>query len=119
MQTLKMRCRSVACLAGLLLLMLTFAYGQAGYEAQLRGTVTDPGGALVPGAAVTLINSATGIRAAAKTNASGVYTFNALRPGTYSLRVEHAGFAPHESEGLVLAVSQQAVLDEIQVIFRP
>ena len=111
MPTLNLHRRRLVFLAGLFLVGSMFGYAQAGYEAQLRGTVTDPAGSLVPDASVALINTATGIRAMAKTNSSGVYTFNGLRPGTYRLRVESKSFAPSEQSGLVLGVSQQAVVD--------
>ena len=111
MPVLNLHGKRLIFLACLFLVGLTIGYGQAGYEAQLRGTVMDPAGALVPGATVALINSGTGIRAVAKTNASGVYTFNGLRPGTYRLRVESTSFAPSEQDGLVLGISQQAVVD--------
>jgi hypothetical protein len=99
------------CATGLLFLAAAPGFGQASFEAQLRGTVTDPAGAVVPEATVILTNTATGIHATGETNVAGVYTFNLLRPGTYNLRVEASGFAPFESKGLVLAVSQQAALN--------
>ena len=111
MAKLKLSFGSVVCTAVLLFTSSSCAFGQSSFEAQLRGTVSDPAGAVVPAATVTLTNTATGIGPTAKTNTNGVYTFNSVRPGTYNLRVEHAGFAPYESKGLVLAVSQQAVLD--------
>jgi hypothetical protein len=103
--------RALVCATGLLFLAVALGFGQASFEAQLRGTVTDPAGAVVPEATVILTNTATGIHATGKTNVAGVYTFNLLRPGTYNLRVEASGFAPFESNGLVLAVSQQAALN--------
>jgi hypothetical protein len=95
----------LAFLAGAIL------YAQAGYEAQVRGIVTDPSGGVVPGATVTLTNASTNIPIAAKTNAQGLYTFNGLRPDRYNLTVASAGFAPSEAKDIVLAVSQQAVID--------
>jgi hypothetical protein len=52
----------------------------------LRGQVTDELGALVVGAAVTLV-AADGSQKTATTNADGVYTINSLAPGAYALRV--------------------------------
>src|SRR2546429_2250599 len=84
---------------------------QSGYEAQIRGTITDPSGALVIGANVTLVNTSTGVPLKTKTNEKGLYTFNGLRPDKYDLLVESSGFRRAESKDIVLAVSQQAVID--------
>src|SRR5579884_2761891 len=86
-------------------------YAQSGYEGQIRGTVTDPAGAAVPGATVRLTNNATGIAVNATTDMQGLYTFNGVRPATYTLLVSAAGFTPFESKDIVLAVSQQAVIN--------
>jgi hypothetical protein len=84
---------------------------QAGYQAQIRGTVTDPQGGVVPGATVTLTDVATGIPVTQKTDSHGSYTFNGLRPGTFNLFVESSGFRRYERRNLTLAVSQQAVVN--------
>ncbi len=86
-------------------------FAQAGYEAQVRGTVTDPDGATVPGATVTLTDATTNIAVAQTTDSHGTYTFNGLRPGTFNLVVESRGFRPYEAKDLKLAVSQQAVVN--------
>ena len=95
----------------ILLAAVLLLHAQAGYEAQIRGTVTDPTGSVIPGATVTLTNASTNIPVISKTNAQGLYTFNGLRPDRYNLVVESAGFARSEAKDIVLAVSQQAVLD--------
>ena len=95
----------------ILLVAAAVLYAQAGFEAQIRGTVTDPSGSVIPGATVTLTNASTNIPAVTKTNTQGIYTFNGLRPDRYNLLVESAGFARFETKDIVLAVSQQAVLD--------
>jgi outer membrane receptor protein involved in Fe transport len=59
----------------------------------LRGTVVDPNGGVVVGATVTVKNEATGTTAPpATTNNEGVFEFNALPPGAYTVTVEAAGF---------------------------
>lgn len=103
--------RTTARVPVILLFAATMLYAQAGYEAQIRGTVTDPTGSVIPGASVTLTNASTNIPVTTKTNAQGLYTFNGLRPDRYNLAVESAGFARSESKNIVLAVSQQAVID--------
>ncbi|HEX6545359.1 MAG TPA: carboxypeptidase-like regulatory domain-containing protein, partial [Bryobacteraceae bacterium] len=86
----------------------TILRAQSGFEGQIRGTVTDPSGAVVSGASVRLTDVATGIETSTTTNESGVYTLNGLRPGTYNLTVEQSGFQMSEMKGLSLAVSQKA-----------
>src|SRR5687768_16113431 len=68
----------------------------------LRGQVTDELGALVVGATVTLV-AADGTQRTATTNNEGVYTFNAVAPGTYTLRVVSPGFTAYEKLDLVIA----------------
>ena len=57
----------------------------------LRGTVTDPQGAVLPGASVTLSNSSNGFSESKKTDRDGVYQFLQLPPGTYTLTVTNSG----------------------------
>jgi hypothetical protein len=76
----------------LLCLSLPAAPVLAQYRASLQGTVTDPQGAVVPGATVTLTDTDTSRTLEAVTNESGVYVFNALAARTYTLAVELPGF---------------------------
>lgn len=84
---------------------------QSTYTAQLTGVVTDPSGAVVPGAKVILTDEATSVSSSFVTDARGIYVFTGIRPATYTIRVEAPNFATTEKKGLVLAVSQQATLD--------
>lgn len=65
---------------------------QAQYRGSIQGAVTDPTGAVIPGATLTLTNNATNYKQTTISNGDGVYTFNALPPGTFTLRAEHPGF---------------------------
>ena len=58
----------------------------------VRGTVTDPTGALIADAKVTLINEATGQTSATVTAKDGTYTFSPVKIGSYVLSVESPGF---------------------------
>lgn len=78
------------CFAAVFLLFAPGAHAQ--FNANLRGTVSDPSGAVVPGATVTLTNKDTNQSQTAKTDASGIYTFNSLGPANYSLTVSATGF---------------------------
>src|SRR5947208_10738264 len=75
----------------------------AQYLASSQGVVTDPQGAVVSGATLTLKNLQTNQTLTATTDENGIYNFNALPPNQYSLAVEKAGF-------------KKRVLDNVSVI---
>jgi hypothetical protein len=86
---------SKICLRALgMLVCLTFAVcsANAQYRASIQGVVTDPQGAVVSGATVTLKNLDTNQTLTATTDDSGIYNFNALAASKYSLTVEKTGF---------------------------
>jgi hypothetical protein len=58
----------------------------------IQGTVTDPSGAVVPGARIVLTEPATGRTQTTLTGSSGFYSFGTLTPGDYQIRVQAAGF---------------------------
>src|SRR5207237_1836564 len=73
---------------------------------EINGTVTDPNGAAVPGAAVKLINQATKGESEATTNQSGYFTFVNLKPASYTLMVETKGFKKSLTNAFALGVSE-------------
>lgn len=75
------------------LLVSVLAFGQA-ETGQVTGTVTDPSGAVVTNAKVTLTNNGTGQTRTAQTSSNGIYTFTNLEPGNYTVTAEGSGFAP-------------------------
>src|SRR5262249_55816092 len=78
----------------------------------LPGTVLDPSGAVVPGAAVTLKNTKTGLVRTETTDERGRYHFIALPVvGEYSVAVELAGFGGEERAGLVFQANSKPVID--------
>ncbi len=86
-----------------------FAQAQAS-TADLIGTVVDPAGAIVPGATVTVKNSATGIERTSTANDQGVYQFIALPPGTYTVTASAATFKTVSIADVKLTVGQRAEL---------
>jgi Carboxypeptidase regulatory-like domain len=62
----------------------------------IQGMITDPSGAVVPGAKVAVISSATGQISTAITTSAGAYSSGALIPGSYLVRVESPGFKTAE-----------------------
>jgi hypothetical protein len=73
---------------------------------QINGTVTDNTGAVVPGASVTISNSATGIVYHAVADGLGAYHVTDLLPGTYTMEVAKAGFATQRIQPFTLIVGQ-------------
>ena len=75
-------------------------------QGTILGHVTDPSGAVIPGAQVTVTNRDTGVATKVTTNGTGDFTAPALNPGNYSVAVEAKGFSRAESTSLVLEVQQ-------------
>lgn len=80
-------------LAVLGLIFSVSAVCHAQFSANVQGTVSDPTGAVVPHADVTLHNVATGVDAHSATNNSGFYRFSSLAPGNYTVDVNASGFS--------------------------
>ena len=107
-----MKAASCLLLCGLLLLAgATEATAQT-FTGGVRGAVSDANG-VIPGVTVVLMNEGTNIARDVVTNASGQYSFPAVAPGTYTLRIELAGFKTHESRGLRIGTQQFVTLDVV------
>lgn len=85
-----------------------FAQGERG---ALNGTITDPNGASVPGAAVSARNIDTGIEIKAVTTDAGVYRLSALPAGNYRISATAKGFRTSVAERVDLAVAQTMTVD--------
>jgi carboxypeptidase family protein/TonB-dependent receptor-like protein len=109
-----MKRRFCACLAILCLCVLVVsnvpAFGQAVYGS-IIGTVTDPQGAAVPGAKVTVIDERKGTKDTATTNDAGNYSVTHLVPDTYTVRVEAPGFKVSEQKGIIVNADAAARVD--------
>ena len=79
-------------------------------NASLSGTVTDPSGAVVPRALVTVQNAGTGLTSTIEASSSGTYTMPNLPPGTYTVTVAKDGFRTSVQSDVVLSVSESATL---------
>ena len=73
----------------------------------VSGTVVDSSNQVVPGATVTLINEATGDSRTAVSGEQGAFTFRAVAPGSYTVKIELTGFRTHEQKKNVLNASGQ------------
>src|SRR5579883_2419115 len=85
--------------ASVALLVGASAYAQLD-TGGITGTVTDPSGAVVPGAKITLTNEATGFAVLATSTSTGTYSLNAIRPGVYTLQAEAPGFQRFLARGV-------------------
>jgi hypothetical protein len=94
----------------LFLLMLSVGLRAQLATATLSGTVTDPAGANIAQAKVTVQNVATGIKRNTTTNSDGWFTVPLLPPGNYTLTVEQAGFATITNRDVILNIGDQRSL---------
>jgi hypothetical protein len=79
--------------------MLSAAWGQE-FRGKIQGLVTDTSGALIPGAALTLLNIKTGIQTVRVSNETGLYRFDNVDPGSYTLTTEIPGFSKTVQENI-------------------
>jgi Carboxypeptidase regulatory-like domain len=94
-----------ALVLSLMLFALLSGAAFAQYAGTIQGVVTDPAGAVVAGAQVTAINTATNDTRTATTNGEGGYVLTAMPPGTYEVHVKQASFAEFVAKGVELHVS--------------
>ena len=87
---------------------LAFAQGST---AAISGVVRDATGAVVPGAAVTVKHTETGLTRAGETGSNGGYNLPSLPVGPYEMTVEKMGFKQQVRSGINLMVGQQAVVN--------
>jgi Carboxypeptidase regulatory-like domain len=94
MQFIRQRAAVTALAA--LFLFASLAAAQSITTGEITGTVTDPSGAVIAGATVTLTSPGTGSVRTDSTDVSGVYRFPLLQPGDYILKIVSAGFQTSE-----------------------
>jgi hypothetical protein len=90
-------------------LSVSSAFAQA--TGQITGVVADNSGGVVPGVTVTAVESGTGVSRETVTAANGRYSFVSLRPTTYEIRAELAGFRTVRQTDVVLAANQNLTLN--------
>jgi hypothetical protein len=90
--------------------LATNSFGQA-VSGNIIGTVTDPSGAGVAGAQITITNVGTGVASQTTTNDSGNYTAASLPPGSYSITITKPGFQKFTQQNVRVDVSQSIRVD--------
>lgn len=98
-------------MSALIALVFTIpAAAQSLVSGDVTGIISDPSGAVVPSATVTLKNTGTGQTQTATTNSSGVYRFSLLPPGQYTVTANAAGFQNAE-RAVTVSVGQATTLN--------
>ena len=88
-----------------LLLAIPYAAQAQQYAGTVTGTVTDPSGAAVAGAEVSVINAGMGVTLTTTTSEQGVFSFAQLTAGTYEIHVKHASFKEFVAKSVEVHVS--------------
>jgi hypothetical protein len=91
-----------------------FAFAQpasAQFRTSVQGVVTDPQGAVVPGATLTLTDKSTGQKTVHTSDEQGVFNFNALGPDVFTLTAERAGFTKKQLDDLKFIPEQGNALN--------
>src|SRR5437762_2772460 len=89
--------------------LAAFLFAQV--NATVNGSVSDPSGALIPGAEVTATNVNTGISTTQITNETGTYVFASLQPGTYRVSASLPAFQTQIYQDVQLSQGQQVRLN--------
>lgn len=92
-------------------LLLSSMVAAQEFRGTIAGTVTDPNGAVIPGAAVAVKNVETNVTSSVTTNDSGAYMVPFLLPGKYNVTVTNAGFKTSVRENVEVAVDDKLTLD--------
>src|SRR3712207_4566177 len=107
----RLRISRVITFAFCALLLTTAAVRAQVTTATIYGVVTDPSGATVPGAAVTITNEQTNATQSVTTNEDGEFTFNFIQVGRYTLSIAAGGFKEQTQQGVELSAGQRVRLN--------
>jgi hypothetical protein len=97
---------AIACLT-----LLAPRMGNAQASAGITGTITDPSGAVIANAKVTITNDATSLASNTTSSSAGTYSFKGLLPGKYTVAVDAPGFKKAVQKGINIDVSTTATID--------
>src|SRR5438552_10142914 len=101
--------RMTSCLFSTTVVVLLFSFAMLaqGNFGRILGSVTDPSGAVIPGATVSIIDKDRGLARTLTTEEAGLYNAPNLIPGTYTVRAELPGFKRLDRENVVVEVGQE------------
>jgi hypothetical protein len=109
-----MSMRGTAQVVGAMALLYASGFGQT-VTSSLVGVLTDPADALVPNANIELTGQATGAARTVKSNELGLFRFNNVSPGTYSLSIKIEGFKSYSAKDVVIESSSTRDLGRIKL----
>jgi trimeric autotransporter adhesin len=100
-------------LLSVLFLLLTFSITASSqtFNGGIRGSITDPSGSAISGAAITLTDETNHQSRQTTSDSAGAYAFNALRPSTYTLEINSKAFAAARRTHIVLETQDFLTLD--------
>ncbi len=98
--------RWISALAGFVVLQAAVVYAQE-FRGAVLGRITDPSGAVVPGATVKVVNDETNVAVETRTNQDGNYNVPFLIPGRYKVSVSASGFRTTVQPGVVVQVNDR------------
>jgi hypothetical protein len=103
--------RTLAILSSLILFLFCVATFSASAQvtARIKGTVTDPVGAVLPNVTVIATNQETGVKTTTTSSAGGDYLFPSLPIGTYTISAASSGFKGFSASGIILNIDQEYV----------
>jgi Carboxypeptidase regulatory-like domain/TonB-dependent Receptor Plug Domain len=90
-------------------------YSQGIATGSISGTVTDGSGAMLPGAKVTAVSTATGAEVTAETNDAGYFSFQRVPPGAYKVKVESKNFRSLELQSVEITVGRDTNLGSLKM----
>jgi len=96
-------------------LLAPLAKAQNANTGEIKGTVTDPSGAVVPGVAISIKNVQTGVVNTTTSNQSGLYDVPFLAPGNYTVKFSKQGFRDFVREGIALQIETLEIDGTLQV----
>ena len=97
--------------AFLVLSLLAVPQASSQQQATVSGIISDPSGAVIPGATIRVTNADTQVTTTAVTNSAGYYVVGNLIPGTYTVAAQKEGFKTATRPAFTLQVAQSATVD--------
>ncbi len=98
-------------IAASILLLPALAMGQGETTSAIVGSVTDPTGAAISGASVTITNVDNGLKRSVKTDDAGRFSFPQLKPGTYAVSAVADHFEPQQNNSVSAELGQKQTVD--------
>ena len=102
---------AILCCCMTVLVFSTKGFTQIAGTGNIQGTVSDPTGAVIANAAISLTDQATHVKRTTKSNNAGAYSFPGIPIGKYDLGVSAPGFKTYEQTGIVLEVGSNIGVD--------